>query len=94
MIYVSATEVRGPDLLAEALGLLRVDEGADVVVLRAHDEVVFERTMVVDDIRRVALSQLVLDGLAGPGRMPAEAEAVLAAMARDTRWRERFPRPV
>lgn len=92
MIYVDAEEVRAPDLLAETLGLLRVDEAADVVVLRAHDDVVFERTKEVDGIRRVALSQLVLDGLAGPGRMPAEAEAVLAAMTTDTRWRERVPK--
>ena len=94
MVYVSAEDVHGPEALADALGLLRVDEGAEVVVLRAHDDVVFERTEVDDNIRRVALSQLVLDGLAGPGRMPAEAEAVLATMTTDTRWRERFPRAV
>jgi hypothetical protein len=76
------------DDIGDALGLLRVREGADVILLHAHDEVVFERTMVVDDIRQVALSQLVLDSLSGPGRMPAEGEAVLQYMTeREQQWR-------
>ncbi|MEV5705426.1 hypothetical protein [Actinoallomurus sp. NPDC052274] len=87
MLYVSA-DLDSTDAVAEDLGLLRVDEGADVLLLRAHDEVVFERTRDVDGIRQVALSQLVLDCLSGPGRMPAEGEAVLHSMAEDERlWR-------
>lgn len=61
-----------PDDLGDRLGLLRVDQGANVLLLRAHDEVVFARTADMKGLRRVALSQLVLDCLSGPGRMPAE----------------------
>jgi hypothetical protein len=50
-------------------------------VLTAYDGVVFERSRMVNGIRHVALSQLVLDCLSGPGRLPAEGEAVLAHMA-------------
>lgn len=77
-----------PDVIGEDLGLLRVDKGADVLMLRAHDSVVFERTADMDGIPRVALSQLVLDCLSGPGRMPAEGEAVLAYMQENQQlWR-------
>ncbi|MCO5994956.1 hypothetical protein [Actinoallomurus rhizosphaericola] len=87
MLYVSA-DLDSTDTVADDLGLLRVDEGADVLLLRAYDEVVFERNRDVDGIRQVALSQLVLDCLSGPGRMPAEGEAVLNYMAEDERiWR-------
>lgn len=75
MLYVEAGP-HTPDVWAERLGLMRAD-GGDVLLLRAHDNVVFERTRNVDGIPHVALSQLVLDGLSGPGRMPAEAEKVL-----------------
>lgn len=88
MLYVDP-ESDAPEALGGQFGLLRVDQGADVLLLQAHDRVVFTRPRTVDGIAHVALSQLVLDGLAGPGRMPAEAEAVLAYMAEDeTRWRQ------
>ncbi|MQA60265.1 MAG: hypothetical protein GEU86_01975 [Actinophytocola sp.] len=87
MLYVDP-ESDAPEAVGHQLGLLRVDQGADVLLLRAQDRVVFARPRTVDGIAHVALSQLVLDGLAGPGRMPAEAEGVLAYMAEDeTRWR-------
>jgi hypothetical protein len=77
-----------PDDLGDDLGLLRVDEGADVLLLRAHDNVVFERTRAIDGIPHVALSQLALDCLSGPGRMPAEGEAVLRYMTdHQDQWR-------
>lgn len=76
------------DDLADDLGLLPVQENADVLLLRAPDEVVFERAMFVDGLLHVALSQLVLDCLSGPGRMPAEGEAVLEYMSnRQDQWR-------
>ncbi|MFJ9729282.1 helix-turn-helix domain-containing protein [Streptomyces sp. NPDC101209] len=79
MLYVPAGP-HTPDDVGDDLGLLRVDKGADVLLLRAHDKVVFERTVYENGVHRVALSQLVLDCLSGPGRMPAEGEAVLAHM--------------
>lgn len=87
MLYVPAGP-HTPDEVGEDLGLLRVDKGADVLLLRAHDPVVFERTADMGGLRRVALSQLVLDCLSGPGRMPAEGEAVLAYMMENLElWR-------
>jgi len=47
----------------------------------------------VDGIPHVALSQLVLDSLAGPGRMPAEGEAVLTYMSDHTNEWRRFELP-
>lgn len=88
MLYVDP-ESDPPEALGDQLGLLRVDRGADVLLLLAHDAVVFARSRAVDGIAQVALSQLALDGLAGPGRLPAEAEGVLAYMAEDeARWRQ------
>lgn len=88
MLYVDP-ESDAPEAVGDQLGLLRVDQGADVLLLGAQDRVVFARPRTVDGIAHVALSQLALDGLAGPGRMPAEAEGVLAYMAEDeTRWRQ------
>lgn len=92
MIYVPPGP-HTPDDIGDELGLLRVDKGADVLLLRAHDKVVFERTTWESGLHRVALSQLVLDCLSGPGRMPAEGEAVLARMQEDPHlWRlEQLP---
>ena len=67
--------------LADQLGLLPVEENADVLLLRAPDRFVFERPLRISGIQYVALSQLVLDCLAGPGRMPAEGEAILEYMS-------------
>lgn len=48
----------------------------------------FERTMTINGLEQVGLSQLVLDCFAGSGRMPAEGEAVLAYMiANEEEWR-------
>ncbi|MFD8491919.1 hypothetical protein [Amycolatopsis sp. NPDC059657] len=89
MVYVD-----NADAWADELGLLRVEENADVLLLRAHDNVVFERTRLVDGVAHVALTQLVLDGLAGPGRMPAEAEAVLQHLVeREPEWRRPWISP-
>jgi hypothetical protein len=88
MLYVDPGP-HTPDDVADQLGLLRVPDGANVLILRAHDPVVFARHRTVDGLPHVALSQLALDSLAGPGRMPAEAEAVLAYMSANTEsWRQ------
>jgi len=86
MLYVPH-EPHSPDRVGHQLGLLRVDESADVLLLRAHDEIVFERMRILDGTPHVALSQLVIDGLSGPGRLPAESEAVLEYMIGNPKWR-------
>ncbi|NBH07523.1 helix-turn-helix domain-containing protein [Amycolatopsis sp. SID8362] len=91
MFYVDAGP-HTPDSWAERLGLLRSDGDADVLFLRAHDDIVFRRVRQVDGVPHVAPTQLVIDGLSGPGRMPAEAEAVLKHLAADTGpWRIPWP---
>ncbi|WP_370970246.1 helix-turn-helix domain-containing protein [Amycolatopsis sp. cg9] len=87
MFYVDAGP-HAPDAWAGKLGLLRAEGDADVLFLRAHDDIVFSRARLVDGVPHVAPTQLVIDGLGGPGRMPAEAEAVLKSLAADTgSWR-------
>jgi hypothetical protein len=85
--------VRPAMSLAQAgreLGLLPTEHGADVVLLEAADSVVFAGIRRVDRVAHVALSQLAVDCLSGPGRMPAEGEAVLARMtASESAWRLR-----
>jgi hypothetical protein len=80
---------------ADDLGLLDVAvEIADVLALKAYDGVVFERSRMVNGVRHVALSQLVLDCLSGPGRLPAEGEAVLAQMVEsEALWRKEILPP-
>ncbi|MEV4875975.1 helix-turn-helix domain-containing protein [Streptomyces cyaneofuscatus] len=78
MVYVSSR--LDEDDLSDELGLLPVDENADVLLLQARDRSVFERTETVEGIPHVALSQVALDCLTGPGRMPAEGEAVIEYM--------------
>jgi hypothetical protein len=86
MLYIPH-EPHSPDRIGHQLGLLRVEENADVLLLLAHDEVLFERTRIRDGIPHVALSQLVIDGLSGPGRLPAESEAVMEYMVDNPQWR-------
>lgn len=70
------------------LGLLRADEGANVLLLRPKDDVVFTGARIIDGLPHVALSQLALDCLSGTGRMPAEGEAVISYMAvNEADWR-------
>lgn len=76
------------DDVADDLGLLPARENADVLLLQARDQVVFEGTTLIHGVQHVALSQLALDCLAGPGRMPAEGEAVLEYMSgHQDEWR-------
>lgn len=74
---------------AAELDLLPADEGANVVLLRPFDPVVWERTTERDGVTYVAPSQIVLDCLAGIGRMPAEGQALLDWMTRnEASWRQ------
>jgi hypothetical protein len=73
---------------AVELGLLPAEEGANVVLLDPFDEVAEARSVFEEGVRYAAPSQVVADCLSGPGRMPAEGEALLAWMVEDeNRWR-------
>lgn len=85
------------DDVADELGLLPVNEGADVLLLNEPDSFVRRRSEFVDGVQYVAPSQAALDCLAGPGRMPAEGEALLNFMeAHPQEWRAstKYPGPV
>ena len=69
-----------PAGIAETLGLLPADEGANVVLLRPFDLVVWERTTAEKGVTFVSPSQIAVDCLTGNGRMPAEGEAMLVWM--------------
>ena len=77
------------ETVAGELGLLPADEGANLVLLRAFDEVAWERASSDDTgVRYVAPSQAAADCLTGNGRMPAEGEALIAWMTQnEPRWR-------
>jgi hypothetical protein len=76
------------DETAATLDLLPADEGANVVLLRPFDRVVWERATSVDGLTYVSLSQVVVDCLTGTGRMPAEGDALLTWMTEnEPSWR-------
>ena len=65
---------------ADRLGLREADVGANVVLLEPFDPVVFDRTVTRDGLRCVALGQLAVDLLTGPGREPPQGEELLRWM--------------
>lgn len=77
-----------PQLLAVDLDLLPAEEGANVMILKPFDPVVFDRTRIEEGLRYAAPSQIAVDCLGGNGRMPAEGEALLEWMAaEESTWR-------
>jgi hypothetical protein len=77
-----------PQLLAADLDLLPAEEGANVMILKPFDPVVFDRTRIEEGLRYAAPSQIAVDCLGGNGRMPAEGEALLEWMtAEEPSWR-------
>lgn len=78
------------DDTAQRLNLLPADEGANVVLLRPFDAVVWDRTVPVDGARDVAPVQAALDCLTGNGRMPSEGEALIDwLVTNESTWRKR-----
>jgi hypothetical protein len=83
--YCDSPEIAGNDLQ-----LLPADEGANVVLLRPYDDVVWQRITWTDGVRYVAPSQIAVDCLTGNGRMPSEGEALLDWMiTNENVWRVR-----
>ncbi len=73
--------------LATAARLLPAKTGANVVLLQPYDPIVFQRGGNTEGVRSVSVAQAAIDCLTGPGRMPAEGEALLAWMRRnEPRW--------
>jgi hypothetical protein len=66
--------------MAKALDVRPADAGANVVLLRPYDRVVFERTWGEEGLVFAALSQVAADLLTSPGRAPSEGEELLRWM--------------
>lgn len=77
-----------PTGLARELDLLPADAGADTVLVRPENEVVFARARREGGMAWAAVSQVAIDCLAGTGRMPAEGEALVRWMGEHSdEWR-------
>lgn len=80
--------VDDPSRAGEALGLHRTDVGANVILLQSEDDAIYRRGTEVAGLRRASLPVIVADLLTGPGRSPAEAEALMDWMERHAEvWR-------
>lgn len=80
--------VENVSAIIDGLNLLPADEGANVVLLRPFDQVVWQGVSRDDGIAYVAPSQIAADCLTGTGRMPSEGEAIIAWMTEnEDRWR-------
>lgn len=85
MLWVNPSEV---DAVLRAAGALRSDDG-DLLCLLAPNRGVFARSRTVKGLPYAALSQLVLDCLTGPSRLPTHGEALLTWMqANEASWRQ------
>ena len=69
-----------PEYAADSLRLRPAETGGNVLIARPFDPVVFERTESADGITYARVTQVLLDLMTGPGRGPAEAEALLEWM--------------
>ena len=69
-----------PRELANELELLPAETGADTVLIRPDNPVVFARSTRDNGLTWAAPSQVAIDCLAGSGRMPSEGEALIEWM--------------
>lgn len=73
---------------ATALGLRQVDSGGNVLLASPAYDVVFDRPVEIDGVNYASPSQVVVDLLTGPGRSPAEGQALLDWMeTNEDAWR-------
>ena len=76
-----------PERIADLTRLRQVKNGGNVVIGQPYDRIVFERTWTQDNVTYASVAQVAVDCLTGPGRMPAEGEALLEWMVRKApRW--------
>lgn len=80
--------VRDLSATADELNLRQVDSGANAILLEPYDDVVFRRTHADSEGVNVAIPQVAIDLLTGPGRSPSEGEELLEWMsAHEDEWR-------
>ncbi|MDH4119743.1 MAG: hypothetical protein OEW30_20360 [Acidimicrobiia bacterium] len=92
LVSVAAPEIavvyaNDPERIATLARLSQVRNGGNVVIARPYDQIVFERTWARDNVVYASPAQIAVDCLTGPGRMPAEGEALLEWLQRKApRW--------
>jgi len=69
--------VEDPDAAGQSMGLRPAETGGNVLLVIPFDAVAFERAECDDGITYARVTQVLLDLMKGPGRGPAEAEALL-----------------
>lgn len=85
---IAALYTDNTNAIGERFGLRRAETGANVLLAEPFDPVVFVRGFRRDNLRYAAYSQTAIDLLTGPGRWPAEGEALLGWMqANESVWR-------
>ena len=77
---LAALYVDDPETAAQSLALRPAETGGNVLLVRPFDPVAFERAEYGDGITYARVTQVLLDLMKGPGRGPAEAEALLEWM--------------
>ena len=76
-----------PERLAKNARLLPAASGANVILARPYDPIVYTHGRSVDGIPFVSVAQAAADLLTGPGRMPQEGESLVAWMrGNEQRW--------
>jgi hypothetical protein len=96
MAYVNVDSRGELERLGEQAGLLHVGQGANVVLLKPADPPTLApapasasalRALSDTTLQFAPPSQVALDCLTGPGRMPAEGEAVVQELLKQADWR-------
>ncbi len=90
--YAESKQIRiytkNAESLAKKLNLTEVDSGTNVQIATTEYGSVFTGTKVIDGINTVALAQIAVDLLSGPGRNPSEGEALMNWMKTNIeKWR-------
>jgi len=85
---VAAVFVDDPATATDSLDLRPVESGANVMLVRPLDAVVFKRTWIEDGVTFAACSQVAADLMTSPGRAPSEGEELVAWMSKnEDAWR-------
>lgn len=77
VVYVDDAEA-----VADLTHVREVRTGGNVILVRPYHRIVFERTRTAEITVYASPAQTAVDCLTGPGRMPAEGEALLEWMRR------------
>ena len=76
-----------PERFAKIGRLLPSKIGANVILVKPYDPIVFQRSWPNAEFPSVSVAQLAIDLLSGTARMPGEGQALIEWMRRDpSRW--------